>query len=788
MTAANITHASNEQRRIAFCYLVYFISGMPALMYQVIWQRTLTLYFGVDIYSVAITVAVFMLGLGLGSLLGGQIADRTRVPARVYAIVELIIAAIGACSIPLFSAVGSAFAGSPLWNVLLIDFALLLLPTTLMGMTMPLMSRVVAGDDRVIGRHLSRLYAFNTLGAALGALISAYLLIGLLGLQGATFVGAGLNVLLAIMMFPLASSTESSASLADRKTANESHAAPAPAPALLNYSEVWCLSFASGFIALGYQLAWYRVLGCILHGTVYVFGTILFFFLLGIAAGSLRARGKIDAGDNARRFAASQLGIAVYVLFTFLLLGYFSSLPGMKHLLAASNFTSFHPSPELAAGNFDIFSLYSVGGMIAWVSLLLIVPTYFMGVGFPNLLREGSRTVAQLGRSVGGLYFANIVGSTAGSLFVGFVQIHYFGTASVAMLMCVLGAVSALYIYQRDARSTGRSATVPSIAVALVLAASLLVFPSSDRLLRAIHYSDFSGVVDYVGHEDRTGVAVLRRQHAIIAFPQEERVVGDWRLYIDGGTHGEFEKGVERLLPDLHLQMSLTAHATPKRVLSIGLGDGRMCESAALDARVDKLIIVELNGVLRKTLESSQFGKDLFDSDKIEYHIDDGRRWMLANPAEKFDFIMMWPLHAAHAFNGSLYSREFMQLLKSRLSPGGIVMMRSADAFSTAHTIANEFSHVARIGSASYICSLEPIVFRATHLPAGKTADDLARQIKADRQTILQNASAARLNSDFVLNSEYYLTYPFARSLQTRLPFVVYDEPDRARIDALVRR
>ena len=101
MSVDHISHPPTvAPRRIAFCYFVYFISGMPALIYQVIWQRTLTLYFGVDIYSVAIIVAVFMLGLGLGSLLGGQIADRTRVPARVYALVELFIAVVGAYTRP----------------------------------------------------------------------------------------------------------------------------------------------------------------------------------------------------------------------------------------------------------------------------------------------------------------------------------------------------------------------------------------------------------------------------------------------------------------------------------------------------------------------------------------------------------------------------------------------------------------------------------------------------------------------------------------------------------------
>lgn len=759
--------------RVLFFYLAYFVSGMPALIYQVIWQRTLTLYFGVDIYSVSITVATFMFGLGVGSLLGGRLADRTHRPGAIYAVVELLIALFGMASIWLFSTVGSVFAGSPIGVVLVVDFLLLLVPTTLMGMTMPLMSRVVASDDAAIGRHLSRLYAFNTLGAAVGALLSAYLLIGLLGLSGATYVGAAINILLALVMFPVGARVHTTA---DEEPSVGTRAATPKA--LLSYNEVWLLSFASGFIALGYQIAWYRILGIILHGTVYVFGTILFFFLLGIAAGSFRAKRNIDEGGNAERFALSQLVIAAYVLVSFVAIGLCSSMPGLRHLLSASNFTTFHPSPELAAGNRDIFALYSFGGLVIWVCFFILVPTYWMGVGFPNLLREGSRTVAHLGRSVGGLYFANIVGSTAGSLFVGFIEIHYFGTARAAMLMCILGCVIAIYVYART-RDVGRG---PLFRFALPLATLVLIvaaFPTPGRLLRAVHFADFHDKVDYVGFEDRTGVAVLRRQHQIVGFSQEERILDEWRLYIDGGTHGGYGKGEKNLLPDLHMQMALASHDAPKRVLSIGLGDGRICQSAALDPRVEQLTIIELNGVLRRTLEQINQGKELFASTKIHYEVDDGRRWMLAHPEQKFDFIMMWPLHAAHAFSGSLYSREFMQLLKSRLSPGGRVMMRSADAFSTARTIAEEFPHVVRIGGGSYVCSMSPIQFDVTHLPTGATADDLLDQIQADRETILARTNGARLNTDFVLNSEYYLTYPFVAALQTRVPYRIYHEASR---------
>ncbi len=203
LLADHAVSAARPTRHAAF-YVIFFAAGMPALIYQVAWQRVLTLYFGVDIYSTSITVATFMLGLGLGSLLGGYVADRVRAPRTYYAAIEGLLGLIGFASIPVFSGIGERLAGSPLTTVVLVDFALLLLPTTLMGMTLPLMCRIVVASANHIGRHLSWLYGVNTFGAAAGALLSSYLLIGLLGLDGATYVAASLNLVLALVMSILA--------------------------------------------------------------------------------------------------------------------------------------------------------------------------------------------------------------------------------------------------------------------------------------------------------------------------------------------------------------------------------------------------------------------------------------------------------------------------------------------------------------------------------------------------------------------------------------------------------
>jgi spermidine synthase len=771
---AELLSASETHRtwQLAF-YLIFFAAGMPALIYQVAWQRVLTLYFGVDIYSTSITVATFMLGLGLGSLLGGRLADRVKTPALCYAGIEAVMGGIGFASVTVFSKVGAWLAGGSLTTVILVDFALLLLPTTLMGMTLPLMCRIVIGSDHQIGRHLSWLYGVNTFGAALGALLSSYFLIGLLGLDGATHAAASLNLVLALVVYSLATSRHSVIGKAKTETEITQLTGlvdPLRDKRVLSYPWVLSFSLLSGFTALGYEIVWYRVLAVVLHGTVYVFGTILFFYLTGIALGSLLARSRIDEGRCIDRFAVCQLGIGAYSFVLFALIGYFSWLPPIRQLIGASFFTSFHPAPELIAGNLDLYSLYSLLDIGLWAVLIVGVPTVLMGYGFTNLMREGAPRVETVGHAVGGLYCANIVGSTLGSLTVGFALLQYFGTEHTLRLLIMAGCLVPVLVFAVTPRRTvpllpgskiapGSAWLLASLAIAVC---ATFVFPGRMAIIRALHYAD-DEAVDFIGAEDRTGVSAVRLQHEVLAFDQEKGILGQQRVYIDGSHHGDASGTTA---PDWGIDVALAAHAAPRRVLSIGLGDGQMAATAVSRREVQELVVIELNGTLQSVLGHTARGKTVLNSRKTRYVVDDGRRWLLANSGERFDVIMMFPLHAAHAFSGSLYSTEFLTILASHLGDGGILVVRTVDHQSTAKTVATVFPHVFRLDSSVYIASGERIRLDENRLP--EPAEDVGGRITADRETILAHTQAARINTDLKPNSEFYITYPFVRSLQTR--------------------
>jgi len=682
--------------------------------------------------------------------------------------------------------IGVWLAGASLASVVFVDFVLLLFPTTLMGMTLPLMCRIVIGQDQAIGRHLSWLYGVNTLGAALGALLSAYLLIGLFGLDGATYLAAVLNFVLAIAVYRMTAASHVTAEQAATVVPASVQDSSLVSNAALPYRWVLVFSFLSGFTALGYEIVWYRVLGVILHGTVYVFGTILFFYLAGVALGSLWARSRIDKGGCIDRFAMCQLGISAYSFVIFVMIGNFSWIPPIRQLIAASFFTTFHPAPELIAGHADIYSWYSLLDIGGWALLILGVPTLLMGYGFANLMREGAQRVDTLGDTVGKFYTANIAGSTLGSLAAGFVLIHYLGSEQTLRVLIVLGCLVPIVLLvtarERAAReSFGLSSHRKGwlLAASVLIVGAMLASPGRGDIIRAVHVADFDAV-DFASAEDRTGVSALRTQHEVVAFVQEKAILGEQRLYIDGSHHGN---AATADTGDDGVAVALAAHRAPRRVLSIGLGDGQMAATAVANEEVRELVVVELNSTLEKVLRETTQGKAVVTSSKTRYIVDDGRRWLQANPSEKFDVIMMFPLHAAHAYSGNLYSMEFFTTLKNHLAPGGLLLSRTVDLYATARTVATVFPFVFRLDESVYLASAEPVHLDRHRL--GWSAEDVGRRIVADRETILANTSAARINTDLRPNSEFYVTYPFASVLQTRFRDAT---PYRAQDDRHVRQ
>src|SRR5260221_1165309 len=184
-----------HDRTLRWLTLLFFVSGFPALLYQIVWQRTLFTIFGVNVESVTAVVSAFMLGLGLGSLLGGRLSRVPGVPLMaLFGVFELLIAAYGAVSLPLFHSVAALTAGAPPLQTFFLSFSLVLFPTILMGATLPLLTAQLVRLNRNVGQAVGLLYFANTLGSAVACFVAALVSMRPLGMSGPGLLGVWVNI------------------------------------------------------------------------------------------------------------------------------------------------------------------------------------------------------------------------------------------------------------------------------------------------------------------------------------------------------------------------------------------------------------------------------------------------------------------------------------------------------------------------------------------------------------------------------------------------------------------
>jgi predicted membrane-bound spermidine synthase len=445
---------------------VFFLSGVAALIYQIVWQRLLVFFSGTDVYSSTLVVAAFMAGLGVGHLAGGHLADRSsrRTNLLLFAIAELAIAAFSLLSRPLYYdllyvRLGPRAIPAPAMAGVL--FASLLWPTFFMGVSLPLLARSFTENVERAASRVGALYGINTLGAAAGALITTWLLLPHLGLEGSVWIGAALNATCAVLVFRLLPGRESSASPdiapGDRIAADDVPPHPetrVKSPAFA----VWALVYGlSGFLALSLEIVWFRLLGVIVKSTAYTFGTLLAIYLAGVGLGSLagmRYAGKFRRPAPLFLMLQASIGLSAALLFA----GFVGLVEDLSWL--RGYFAGYEPLDVL--GNLRRLRLRDLvegrmvtepGRTLPWEAVvlyflvpasLIALPTFLMGFSFPVLQRVVQSDLTRLGRRVGLLLVANIVGSVAGTLLTGWVALNVLGVAGTMKALAVISGAFAV--------------------------------------------------------------------------------------------------------------------------------------------------------------------------------------------------------------------------------------------------------------------------------------------------------------------------------------------------------
>jgi predicted membrane-bound spermidine synthase len=692
--------------------LLFFLSGFSALLYQVIWQRMLGLFSGVDVYSVTIIVSAFMLGMGIGSSAGGYLADKLPQHKLIglFALSEMMIALFALISKWFYyDVLYQTFPGisSSFWVLGLVLFFSLLLPTFFMGITLPLLSRALVQRVEQASTHIGLLYAVNTLGAATGALVTSVYLIRQFGFERSIQIGAALNLVAMSGALLLGILCRRNTTDAGSDTALPSILAPpASQPAAGHHSyRLWLLVYAlSGFIALGLEIIWFRILGVMLKSTAFTFGILLFIYLLGLVLGTCAAIRTAPRSRHPQRvFFLSQAGIVFYAILSLVTFMYF--VDKLKILALVWNYfaapINFPFAFHLSQATPEFCVMYFM------VAPLLILPsTLLMGFSFPYLQQVIQSDVNYLGKRVGYLQTANIMGSTLGGSVVGLILLDKLGTIGSLKVLCVLSGV---YLWMMSRQCARQWVQLTGYGVSVLLVAVLVLVLPTPSVFWGKLYGIWPGWMA-LHAEDNSGVAFIKAtrnaETAASATYQGVAVI-----YINGAAESNVPYG------DQHTALSLVAsmiHPSPKDILIIGLGSGDTAYSAAGRPETESVTDVEILAAQFPNLQqlhrlNPYAGLDtLFHDPRFHFVFTDARTWLMRSN-KKFDIIEADPLRPNMAYAGNLYSVEYFSLLKEHLKPGGYAVSW-VPSNRTASSFRSVFPYTLNIGYWMFIGSNQPIV------------------------------------------------------------------------------
>lgn len=733
----------------ALCAL-FFLSGFSALVYQTAWHRMLGLFGGADTISAAIVVGAFLLGLGLGSLGAGLVVDRLgrRRALLWFAACELGIALFAALSPWLFYDVvfGELLPlAASRWATFGVVFAGLLWPTFLMGCSLPLLSKAIVADIAGSARRIGWLYGINTLGAGVGAIVAGWVIIGHVGYAGAVYLAAAINALVAVGGLALAFGR----GLFEEPAGASSAAAAGPAGGDGLMVARWCfLVFVSGFLIVALQIVWYRLVGVSLQSNAYAFSLVLGVFLVGDALGLVWGARAIDRIADPRAFFVRMQAAAALLAIGAALLVWL--------LVAVRAVPDDFVDRDLVSGRAADIAL------VAFLTGLIVLPASFtMGFSFPVVQKAVQRDMAVLGRRVGYVQLANILGNSAGSLVAGLLLLHWFGTAGTLKLLAALGlAFAAAELWRsRDARPP-----LGLAAAAAALLACLVALPGNAKFWTGLH--GVRAPDRAIVAEDRTGLVVLRLDPALRG-----------KMYIQGHSQSH--------LPFLTVHAFLGAlgplvHPDPKRVLAIGSGSGGTPYAAGINPATEQVRTFEIVGPVIEALETyvaegGRRGVDRFLRDpRFRTEIADGRHGLATDP-RRYHVVEADAILPKSSLSGLLYSAEFFRQVRDRLEPGGLFVQWAPTPRSIA-TFRSVFPYVTLVHPA-LIGSDRPIPYDPQRLLAQLDRPEIRAWLEAaeidlaefrrwvvDKKPEILNdgrtVPAADPNTDLFPRDEYYLNRP----------------------------
>ncbi len=631
--------------------LVFFASGAAALIYQVLWLKDLGRLFGVMAYAAATTLAVFFAGLALGGLYWGRRAAALGDPMRTYALLEVGIAlsamlyfglfdAYGALQGPLFGALADRPALTVLAKIALAT-GVLLLPSFLMGGTLPVLAQFLVRSRDELGARATLLYSFNTVGAAAGAMAAGFVLPRALGFRGSYLLAMGLNLGIAAVAWRWRGRTaggELSMEPAAPGAAGTQRAAPPDADAGpwegAPASLIVVVAAVSGLATLGLEVIWTRMFAQVLQNSVYTFSIILTVFLACLALGSALAH------HLCRRAVPPRLALAGLL-----------TLSGLLAAVTPLLFLQVAGAVNYMKSGLG-FSAY-IATVFAGTALVIGPAVIIMGAVFPYLMKLSEEHMDSAGRTVGQLAAVNTTAAIAGSLLAGFLLLRWLEVEGSIRAAALAYLLLALTVWPWGRRRWRGAAALP-LAAALLLAAG----PGYSR--PAAVWLDTEAGEELV--EAREGPA---GSVSVVRYGQ-----GDLRIRVNSSySLGSTASAVNERLQG---QIPLALHPDPRSVFFLGLGTG-LTASGALDFPLERIVVCEINADVVWAARE-HFGpwlNGLFRDPRVRILAEDGRTWLAATQ-DRYDVIVSDIFLSFKEGAGSLYTREHFRAVREHLEPGGL--------------------------------------------------------------------------------------------------------------------
>jgi spermidine synthase len=630
--------------------LIFFLSGAAALIFEYLWFQFAGLVFGNSVYAASIVLASFMAGIALGNTLVAFRGDGVKRPIRLYAFLETLVAVSGFSLVLVLPHLTSLLA--PVFTLLLerpwllnllraiISILLMLVPTTAMGATLPLLVKALYSKDTNYGKVLGLLYGLNTLGAVFGVLAGEVLLVRLFGLRGTGLIASALLVCSAVVAFLLSRKFEPG-----RTAAKKARQPKLSSPFSSRAARLLIVSFFCGFLLLSLEVVWFRFMMLFFNATSFHFVIMLAVVLAGISIGGLFAAKLFAWRPDSDKNVVSPLCIN-----------------GVLLVLLYHGFRSV----------FSSVSRYGEYPGIFLASLFLMFPVaFFSGMVFTMLGRALHKELGTEIKATGLLTLANTIGGACGSLVSGLVLIPVVGVeGSFFLFALVYGASAVLLVAEGGHHESKLARALPYTGLAVVTI-SLFTFPFGLMKHALLNIA----TARYIEANGERRVAVREGINETIQYLEKDLWGRPhyYRLITNSHPMSSTELRPKRYMK-MFVYLPVAIHNDVKNALLICYGAGMTAKALTDTKTIERIDIVDIS---RDVIEMTDV---VFPNPKenpardprVDIHVEDGRFFLLATD-RKYDLITAEPPPPRNTGVVNLYTQEYFQLLYDRLAEGGIV-------------------------------------------------------------------------------------------------------------------